>query len=301
MRRNRRHLALLGAAPATIGSLLIAPAASAGIITPESGGSPNADHIAGLYNITLYIAIVIFVLVEGALLYACFKFRARKGAAAAQIHGNTNLELGWTVGAAVVLFVLAVITFVQLNTIRTPPNSGPNGYGLASSSAGGVLYATTERELPPNGRSLNIKVNGQQYLWRYTYPGGSRADGLDNPYAYEEMVVPTNTTVTLDINAQDVVHSWWIPQLGGKFQAVPGYTNHTWFKISKPGIYGGQCAFLCGRNHARMIADVRAVAPAQFEAWLAQRKADIAAANSAAQASRTRLNSKTGPQSVQNP
>ncbi|GAC1490803.1 MAG: cytochrome c oxidase subunit II [Solirubrobacteraceae bacterium] len=291
----------LAAVPATLGSLFGAPAAFAGLITPQSGGSPNADHIAGLYDITLYIAIVIFLVVEGALLYACFKFRARKGAVAAQIHGNTSLEVGLTVGAATILLVLAVITFTQLSAIRTPPNSGPGGYNLASSGDSGVLYATYERELPPNGKSLNIAVNGQQYVWRYTYPGGSRADGLDNPYSYEEMVVPTNTTVTLDIRAQDVVHSWWIPQLGGKQEAVPGYTSHTWFKISKPGYYRGQCSFICGRGHARMIAVVHALAPAQFEAWLAQRKADIASANSAAQASRAKLNSQTGPQSVQNP
>ena len=94
-------------------------------------------------------------------------------------------------------------------------------------------------------------------------------------FSYEEMVVPTDTTVTLDINAQDVAHSWWIPKLGGKFDAVPGYTNHTWFKI--PGklagtIFTGQCAELCGRNHANMIAQVRAVTPPEYEAWLDQRK-----------------------------
>jgi hypothetical protein len=84
------------------------------------------------------------------------------------------------------------------------------------------------------------------------------------------MVVPTNTTVVLKVVSQDVVHSWWIPQLGGKVQAVPGYTNYTWFKISKPGNYKGQCSFLCGRGHARMIAEVTAVSPAQYKRWLQQ-------------------------------
>ena len=72
------------------------------------------------------------------------------------------------------------------------------------------------------------------------------------------------------------MHSWWIPELGGKFQAVPGYHNYSWFKISKPGVYRGQCASLCGRGHARMIASVKAVPPAQFEAWLAYQKLQIA-------------------------
>ncbi len=83
---------------------------------------------------------------------------------------------------------------------------------------------------------------GRQYIWQYVYPGANEPDGLGAPYSYEEMVVPTETTVTLDIVSEDVVHSWWIPELGGKFQAVPGYNNYAWFKISKPGIYRGQCA-----------------------------------------------------------
>ena len=117
------------------------------------------------------------------------------------------------------------------------------------------MFASAERKLPPNGKALNITVIGRQYIWQYVYPGATEPDGLGAPYSYEEMVVPTNTTVTLDIVSSDVVHSWWIPELGGKFQAVPGYHNYTWFKISKPGIYRGQCAVLCGRGHARMIAD----------------------------------------------
>ena len=99
------------------------------------------------------------------------------------------------------------------------------------------------------------------------------------------MVVPVETTVTLDIDAQDVAHSWWIPKLGGKFDAIPGYTNYTWFKI--PAKYAGttftgQCAELCGRNHANMIAQVQAVTPAEFEAGSPDRKADIKAADTAA-------------------
>ena len=106
------------------------------------------------------------------------------------------------------------------------------------------------------------------------------------------MVVPTNTTITLDIVSEDVVHSWWIPELGGKFQAVPGYHNYTWIKIAKPGVYRGQCAFLCGRGHARMIATVRAVPPAQFDAWLAYQKQLIAQANAAAQVARAKLSAQ---------
>jgi len=267
--------------------------------TPRSGGSPNANAIDSLYKITLYIAIVIFVAVEGALIYALVRFRKRKGAVPAQIRGNTRLEVGWTVGAAVVLIALVVLTFAKLPSIQNPSNSGPAGELLASD--GGVLYASAERRPPPNGKSLNITVTGQQYIWRFTYPGATRPDGLDAPYSYEEMVVPTNTTVTLDVRAIDVVHAWWIPELGGKLQAVPGYDNYTWFKIERPGVYRGQCAVLCGRGHARMIAAVRAVPPAQFDAWLAKQKQLIAEANLAAKEARAKLATQTGAGQVENP
>jgi cytochrome c oxidase subunit 2 len=273
-------------------------ASTLAFFTPQSGGSPNANEIDSLYKIILVVALVVFVGVEGALAYALVRFRKRRGAVAAQIRGNTRLEVGWTVGAAVILIAIAVITFVKLPAIQNPPNSSPNGDQLASS---GVLYASTERKLPPNGKALNISVIGRQFVWQYVYPGASEPDGLGAPYSYEAMVVPTNTTVTLDIVSIDVVHSWWIPELGGKFQAVPGYHNYTWFKITKPGIYRGQCSVLCGRGHARMIATVRALPPAQFDEWLANQKRLIGQANAAAQAERAKLHGQIGPGQVENP
>jgi cytochrome c oxidase subunit II len=105
--------------------------AFAGAITPESGGSPNADDIKQLYEIVLALALVIFVGVEGALIYSTVKFKARKGAVPAQIRGNTRLEIGWTVGAALILVVLAVVTFIKLGDIRDAPPSGPGAYKAA--------------------------------------------------------------------------------------------------------------------------------------------------------------------------
>jgi len=296
----RRYTRALPAslALALLALLVLAPAAFA-FFTPESGGSSNANQIDSLYKITLVIALVIFVAVVGALLYALVKFRARKGAVAAQIHGNTRLEVGWTVAAAVILVGLAIVTFTKLSSIQDPSNSGPGGDQSIGES--GVLYASADRKLPPNGKSLNITVIGRQYIWQYVYPGADEPDGLGAPYSYEEMVVPTETTVTLDIVSEDVVHSWWIPELGGKFQAVPGYHNYAWFKISKPGYYRGQCAALCGRGHARMIATVKAVPPAQFDAWLAYQKQEIKEANAEAATERAKLNSQTGPGQVENP
>lgn len=270
--------------------------------TPLSGGSPNADEINSLYKITLVVALIIFFAVEGGLAYALIKFRKRKGAVAAQIHGNTRLEVGWTAAAAVILVALAVLTFTRLSSIQDPPNSGASGASLSElGEQNNLIYASTSRRLPPNGKALNITVIGRQYIWQYVYPGANEPDGLGAPYSYEELVVPTETTVSLDIVSEDVVHSWWVPELGGKFQAVPGYHNYTWFKISKPGIYRGQCAFLCGRGHARMIATVRAVAPAQFEAWLVNQKKLIAAANAAAQVARAKLDAQIGAGAVENP
>jgi cytochrome c oxidase subunit 2 len=287
-RQIRRTLALSLAASLVL-SLAFAAAAFGDAFSPESGGSPQADSIDTLYWLIMAVAIIVFVGVEGALLYSVFKFRARRGAVAAQIRGNTRLEIGWTVGAAVILVVLAVETFILLPGIRNPPNSGPNGLQLADRV---LVAAGPTKDLPPNGKSLNICVNGQQYIWRYTYAQDCNNAPLNSVFSYHEMVVPTDTTVTLDIDAQDVAHSWWIPKLGGKFDAIPGYTNHTWFKI--PGKYAGttfrgQCAELCGRNHADMTARVRAVTPDQYTAWLQRQRNAIRQADSAAARQRARV------------
>jgi cytochrome c oxidase subunit 2 len=279
---NRRRALALALIAALALTLVAAPGAWATALVPEHGGSPNANDIASLYELILGVAIVIFLGVEGALFYSLWKFKARKGAVPAQIRGNTRLEIGWTVGAALILVVLAAFTFAKLPSIRNPPNSSANGLELAAGAS---------KRLPPNGRSLNVCVNGQQYVWRFTYPIGNNCDNiaLNSPYSYEQMVVPTDTTVTLTIRAQDVAHSWWVPKLGGKFDAIPGYTNYTWFKIPSSVLGGkssrtftGQCAELCGRNHANMVAEVTAVSPSDFEKFLSQRKADLQAADNAA-------------------
>ncbi len=280
---TRRRFALAAVAVGVL-SLLLTSTASADFFTPESGGSPNADKIDTLYKLILGVAVVVFVGVEGALFYCLYKFKAKKGAVAAQIHGNTRLEIGWTVGAAVILVVLAGFTFAALPGIRNPSNTGPGGLQTAN----GVLTAGVTKRLPPNGKSLNIEVNGQQYVWRFTYPDGD-TNTLNNVFAYEQMVVPVDTAVTLDIRAQDVAHSWWIPKLGGKFDAIPGYTNHTWFKIPAKlagQTFRGQCAELCGRNHANMVATVKAVTPQEFEKFLADQKANTEAADKAAATAR---------------
>ncbi|MDX6681569.1 MAG: cytochrome c oxidase subunit [Solirubrobacteraceae bacterium] len=272
--RNRRRVFTIALAAALASGLALAAGASADVWTPESGGSANADNIDTLYKIILGVAVVVFVGVEGVLLYSLVKFRVRKDAVPAQIRGNTRLEIGWTLGATVVLVVLAVVTFAMLPSIRTPPNSDADGY--PTPVIANVKTASAFQPRPPNGRALKIQVNGQRYVWRYTYPA-SKAGEPENQRvaAYVELVVPTKTTIALDIEAQDVAHSWWIPALGGKADAVPGHTNFTWFKIQKPGLYRGQCAELCGRNHADMVAQVRAIEPAAFKTWLVNKRREI--------------------------
>ncbi len=280
-------------------SLLLTSTASADFFTPESGGSPNADRIDTLYKFILGVAAVVFVGVEGALFYCLWKFKARKGAVAAQIHGNTRLEIGWTVGAAVILVVLAGVTFAALPGIRNPENTGPNGL----QSANGVLTAGVTKRLPPNGKSLNIEVNGQQYVWRFTYPDGDD-NTLNNVFSYEQMVVPVDTAITLDIRAQDVAHSWWVPKLGGKFDAIPGYTNRTWFKIPakmEGRTFTGQCAELCGRNHANMVASVKAVSADDFETFLADQKRAVDEGDKAAAKSRKAFEKSLSPDQAPKP
>ena len=263
---------MLPALGVVAGGLILVPEAFAGFITPKSGGSPNADSIHTLYLVILILAAVVFVVVEAALLIAVLRFRAKKHKVAHQTHGNTRLEIGWTVGAAIVLLILTVVTFVKLPSIANPPNSDANGLKLS---------ASVNNPSPPNGKKLDICVQGRQFIWRYTYGGGCKNDYFNKklPYSYTTMVVPVHTTVVLTIQSSDVIHDWWVPSLGGKVDAVPGYTTYTWFKANHTGIFRGQCAQLCGTNHAAMVAYVRVVSPQKYETFLGKQEAGITAQN----------------------
>jgi cytochrome c oxidase subunit 2 len=269
--RNRRRL-LLALPLALVAALLAAPAAKAGLLFPEAGGSPNADSIKTLYIMVFILALFIFVGVEATLLWALFRFKAKKGRTAAQIHGNTKLEVGWTVGAFLILIFITFFTFIKLGDIKDPKPSliDENGNQVAQTDM--VQYAATNQSVP-DGPSMTIEVNGQQYVWRYLYPG------QDQLLTYTDMVVPVGMTVLLDITADDVVHSWWIPKLGGKMDAVPGYTNKLWFRIppdaipegQKQVVFEGQCAELCGRNHANMYGRVIGMRMADYKKWYADK------------------------------
>jgi cytochrome c oxidase subunit 2 len=310
---SRRSLLLtLLAALAGVGGILIgAPAAHAGLLFPESGGSPNADSIHTLYIMIFVLALIIFIGVEGLLLYSMIKYRARKGRVAAQIHGNTPLEIGWTVGAAAILIFITAFTFIKLGSIKDPKPSVTTG-GTSVAMVDGELIASTDQSTP-KGPVLRMRVDGQQYVWAYQYPQAQK-----NVRSYADMVVPVGMTVLLDITSDDVAHSWWIPKLGGKMDAIPGYHNKSWFQIPPknldegPGkgtyqgfkavIYTGQCAELCGRNHANMLARVIGLSPDDFNTWVNRKAQELQAAHVAVAKQQKALqaqqeaNSQTGAQ-----
>lgn len=236
MRRTASIAALL------VGALALAAPAFAvpGGIAPVEPESPNAEAINTAYWIVLAVTGVIFLLVEVALVV--FAIRYRRGhrprdQEAPQIHGHGRLELIWTVIPVLILAGIASFVFWKLPAIEDVPSA----------------------RAAPN--RLKIQVIGHQYYWEFRYPNGE--------VTYDELIVPVNRVVHLTVNAPDVdvIHSWWIPPLGGKIDAIPGKTNYTWFQAKREGTFRGQCAEYCGLQHASMLASVRAVSES---AWMSE-------------------------------
>lgn len=287
-RRSSLRFSVLAAPLATGIYFALTQSASAACCTLKTGASPNATSIATLYDIIFGLAVVVFLGVLSFILYSIWKFRASKNPVALQIHGNTRLELSLTLTAALILVIIATVTFIKLPSIVDPPNS--------NAGASSVLSASLTAPQPPNGQKLTICVTGRQFIWRYTYGADCNKDAWKDklPYSYQEMVVPAGVTVNLLIQSSDVIHAWWIPALGGKVDAVPGFTTYTWFKaLHANELYHGQCAQLCGREHAFMTALVKVVTPKQYIAWLAQQSRAIAQQNAQVSQIRQYL-SKTG-------
>ncbi|HEY6607407.1 MAG TPA: cytochrome c oxidase subunit II [Gaiellaceae bacterium] len=236
MRRKTIVLVLaLGAALALVG---VASAGNGGFapVTPES---PNADRIHQSYLWIAAFALAIFVVVEGALVWFVVRYRRGRRARTVegpQIHGATRLELIWTAIPIAILAAIAGFIFYKLPGIQDVP------------------AATAE------GGPLEIKVNAHQFYWQFTYPNGA--------ISIDEMHAPVGRTVRVVIRSGDVVHSWWIPALGGKFDAIPGRTTDTWFRAERRGIYRGQCGEFCGVLHAQMAAHVEVESPRAYQAWV---------------------------------
>ncbi|HEY1118798.1 MAG TPA: cytochrome c oxidase subunit II [Acidimicrobiales bacterium] len=221
---------------------------------------PAADKILGLTNLTLIMAGVVFVLVQGGVLFIIWRFRARKDddpeQLPEQLHGNTKLEIGWTALPAVILAFLAVFTVSTILDLAEDPGE----------------------------EALRVRVVGQQWWWAYDYDldgdgvyadDDVNADGIEAPEEYEtdietatSMVIPVGRPVYLEIQSRDVIHSFWIPALNGKKDAVPGRTHYLSLEATEPGTYIGQCTEFCGLSHAYMRQVVHALPQEEYDAWV---------------------------------
>lgn len=262
---------VVGTALAALALAALPAAAHAVPLAPEPGHSPNADDSTTAYWVMLAIAAVIVVAVNAALIATVIRFRARRGREPARTRAGRRIQPragGALAALAVAVFAFGIVATTRVSDVEP---SGPDGLEAASSRT-----AQLDLSLPSDGAEpLRILASGQQWLWRYEYPDGT--------FSYYELVVPVDTTVQLQLDSTDVVHRWWIPELGGKFDAVPGRGNQTWFRADEEGTYDGQSAAFSGPGYAAMRARVRAVPVAEYEAWLEQQGDDIQQAQEAVQ------------------
>ena len=261
MTRRRRTLLLL---VLVLGLTLLAASygpdrAELGLLVDEqlpqnslNPAGPEAQRIDNLWWLVFWIATAVFVLVQAALVVAMVRFRRRKGEdrPVKQLHGNTRLEIGWTLLPAVILAVIAVPTVAAIFDMRAGPGDDEN--------------------------VLHIEVTGHQWWWEFHYPEyGFTTAG--------EMHIPTGRPVWLTMTSADVIHSFWVPQLNGKRDVLPGRISHLRLEADAPGVYLGQCAEFCGLAHADMRQRVFAHEEADFEAWaLAQATPVVAPTEGAA-------------------
>jgi len=246
----RRSLAVAALSALALSGVAVA---GNGGVAPVEPASPNAELINDSYLWVSIFTGAIFLLVQGSLLWFIYRYRRRRRARSedgAQVHGNTNLELAWTFAPVLVLVAIGSFVFWKLPGIQDVPSASAQG-----------------------GR-VDVEVKGYRYYWNYTYPNGV--------IAVDRLRAPAGQNVRLEVSAPDfdVIHSWWIPALGGKFDAIPGETIETWFNANAPGIYRGQCAEFCGIQHAAMRAEVEALPRAEFEAWLEEEARDQEAGTS---------------------
>jgi cytochrome c oxidase subunit 2 len=211
--------------------------------------SPNGQDIYNTYIAISVPAIIIFVGVEAALLWVVIRYRRNRqpvGYVPPQVHGHTGLEIVWTIIPLIIVLAIAAYSFVELQK-DFQPVANPQ---------------------------MTVIITGHQFGWDYDY--GNKVivhqegtlQGDVQPF-----VVPTHTLVKLQFRATDVIHSWWVPAISGKTDAVPGYDNFSWLNIDQPGRWRGECAELCGTGHATMQIIVQAMDRSDFDAWMAKQKA----------------------------
>jgi cytochrome c oxidase subunit 2 len=213
--------------------------------------SPPAESIVTVSVLVLAIAAFIFLVVEGILIYAVFRFPRRAQpdtGEPAQVYGSKPIEIAWTAAPAMIVFVLVLVTARTLWEVKVPPP-----------------------QPRPGDRALFVTVVGHQWWWEYTYDsydgealGFTTANELHVPAGSDGVPRP----VYLTLKSADVCHSFWVPRLAGKMDVIPGRTNHLWFQTDRTGLYVGQCAEYCGTQHANMLLRVSADPPEKFASWL---------------------------------
>jgi cytochrome c oxidase subunit 2 len=251
---------------ASLTTLAAAAPAGANVITPEQAHSPQAEEITTLYWIALVVIGLLAIAINAALIYAIRRYRSERGAEPRQVRSGRGIQVRAGAALGVVALALLVVSVIFTERAREVPASGPEGLQASS-----MLLA--QRSLkPPSGDSepLQITATGQQWLWRYDYPNDS--------FSYYKLVVPVDTTVVLRLVSTDVVHSWYVPELAGKFDAVPGKLNKVVFRADEEGVYSGSSATFSGQAYVAMRTEVRAVPAEDYEAFVEQQNSDIQAA-----------------------
>lgn len=222
-----------------VGILLAAcaPNAPQDVLDPKGPYAEKADR---LWDLTFGTAVVVFFIVEGLLVAALFLFRQKGGKPGnpVQVHHNTKLEIGWTMVPVIILAALAVPSVAAIFEFAAEPEN-----------------------------ALEVEVTGKQWWWQYRYTEAG-------VMAANELYIPVGRPIRLVLRSEDVIHSFWVPKLGGKQDVVPGHTNLLNIQASVPGEYFGQCAEYCGLSHANMRLRVFAVPPDEFEFWLESQKQD---------------------------
>jgi cytochrome c oxidase subunit 2 len=234
----------------------IVAAAAAGLLAGCSGmpsalapASTNATLTYQLILIIFGIAAVVFVVVEGMLIYAAIRFSRRPAdEQPSQVEGNRRLEIAWTLAPAIVLAIVFVVSLRTLWLLSFRPTLAP---GTSN-----------------DPQALHVHVVGHQWWWEFDYTDEKFVTAT-------ELHVPVGAVVDLSLESADVIHSFWVPQLGGKIDVIPGHVNQTWFQVVMPGTYHGQCAEFCGVEHADMRFDVVAESPDQFQAWVKQQQTPL--------------------------